>query len=149
MSLARLALPCVAAACAACDGGSPMPDPGGVDAPDGPCGADRLVAGQLVDFDSTRTQLQAVSDARFSVTGMSSRSTTTTTDGRFDPCVPGSRAAIFDVDAPSGYLDGKAYVELEALSGAPMGLRTLTQLRASSLYNFDPTRGHILVFVTA
>ena len=153
MRTAALALPCLLAVCTGCGDDNPArPDAAGdaaADAPAdaGPCGAERFVTGELVDLDSSAGQFMGVFNARFSVEGMPARASTTAPNGRFELCAPAATAMHFDVDAPADYLDGKAYVEAEALGGRPLSFRAFTQLRASMLYTFDPTRGHILVFL--
>ena len=138
-----IALACCATGCSGCDGSSAVPDAPG----DGPCGAERFVTGELVDFDSSTAQFMGVFNARFTVEGMPARTATTAPNGRFELCAPGTGAMTFDVDAPADYLDGKAYLEADALGGRPLSFRAFTQARASMLYSFDPGRGHVLVFL--
>jgi hypothetical protein len=151
MRIAALTLACCAAACAACSDHSASPD-ASTDAPSdaNPCGADRFVTGELVDFNSTTSQFVGVLNARFTVEGMPVRTSTTAPNGRFELCAPATSAMIFDVEAPGAYLDGKAYIEAAALGGFyPVSFRALTQASASTLYAFDANRGHVLVFHTA
>jgi hypothetical protein len=146
MRLAGFAILCCVAGC---EGGSTVaPDA----APDavfdaGSCGTEGLVTGALVDFDSTTSQLRGVFDARFTVEGMPAKTTTTAPDGRFQLCAPIAPSITFDVDAPADYLDGKAYIELDALGARPLSFRAYTQARGSMLYAFDPARAHVLVFL--
>jgi hypothetical protein len=159
MRTALLVLLCGAAACTGCDGGSQgTPDgssdgagDGAGDGEAGPCGAERFVTGALVDLDSSDAQFMGVFNARFTVEGHPAKTTTTAPNGRFELCAPAAQAVILDVDAPGAYLDGKAYLEAEALdattTGRPLTLRAYTQARAAGLYTFDPARAHVLVFV--
>ena len=138
-----------ATVCAGCGGGHSTRPDAASDAPanDGSCGAERFVAGELVDLDSTTTQLQGVASARLTALGMPARTSVTAPNGRFELCAPASAAITLDVDAPADYLDGKAYIEAEALGGRSLSLRAYTQLRGSMLYSFDASRGHVLVFL--
>jgi hypothetical protein len=150
MRIAVLALLCGASVCAGCGDDNPTALDAAIDAPGdaGRCGgADLLVTGELVDFDSTPTQFLGVFDARLTAEGMPARTATTAPNGRFEICAPAMPAMTFDVDAPGDYLDGKAYIEAQALGGGPLSFRAYTQLRGSMLYNFDATRGHVLVFL--
>jgi hypothetical protein len=150
MRIAAFKLVCCAAACAACGDHPASPD-ASTDAPSDadPCGADRFVTGELVDFNSTTSQFVGVFNARFTVEGMPARTSTTAPNGRFELCAPATSAMIFDVEAPGAYLDGKAYIEASALGGFyPVSFRALTQASASTLYPFDVNRGHVLVFHT-
>jgi hypothetical protein len=114
----------------------------------GPCGgAEQLVTGELVDFDSTTAQFQGVFNARFTLEGMPAKTATTAPNGRFELCAPATKRMTFDVDAPADYLDGKAYIEAEALSHQTVSFRAYSQLRGSKLYSFDASRGHVLVFL--
>jgi hypothetical protein len=130
------------------DGGPALPD-AATDAPEdaSPCGADRFVTGELVDLDSSTSQLTGVFNARLTVEGMPGRTATTAPNGRFELCVPAGSAVTLDVDAPADYLDGKAYLEAE-LGGGTLSFRAYTAQRGSMLYDFDPGRGHVLVFFT-
>jgi hypothetical protein len=101
-----------------------------------------------VDFDSTLAQLKGVFGAKLTVQGMPARTATTAPNGRFELCAPaGIGPMLFDLDAPGAYLDGKVYIEEAALGGRPLSFRGLTQARASALYTFDASRGHVLVFL--
>jgi hypothetical protein len=114
----------------------------------GPCGAERFVTGELVDLDSTTRQFMGVFNARLTVEGMPARTATTAPNGRFELCVPVALATTFDVDAPGAYLDGKTYIEHDALFGtAAASFRVYTQARGAQLYAFNPGLGHILVFL--
>ena len=153
MRIVLAALLGCATACAGCEDAAPAtPDAridAAIDAPGdaGPCGADRFVTGELVDFDSTLAQFQGVFGARLTVEGMPARTATTAPNGRFELCAPAASAMTFDLDAPADYLDGKAYIEAEALGGLTVSFRAYTQLRGSMLYAFDANRGHVLVFL--
>jgi hypothetical protein len=147
MGTVTFALLCGAAACTGCGAGPRVaPDaPGDAPGDSGPCGADRFVTGELVDFASSTAQLMGVFGARFTVEGMPARTTTTAPNGRFELCAPAAAAMTFDVDAPADYLDGQAYVEAEALGGRPLSFRAYTP--ATAPYTFDAARGHVLVFL--
>jgi hypothetical protein len=153
MRILGFALLCGTAALAGCGDDNPaLPDARGDAAIDaagdaGPCGADRFVTGELVDLDSTTAQLMGVFNARFTVEGMPARTATTAPNGRFELCVPAASAMTFDVDGPGAYLDGKAYLEAEALGGRPLSFRAYTEARGSMLYAFDAGLGHVLVFL--
>jgi hypothetical protein len=153
MKIARSVLLGVAA-CAGCannavtrpDAGGNMPGDAGV------CGADRVVTGEFVDIDSTSALLKGVASARLSVEGMPARTSIAAPNGRFLLCAPlvvaGAGALTLDLDAPGDYLDGKVYIEAEPAVAPPLRLRTFTQARGSTLYAFDPSRGHVLVYLT-
>lgn len=149
MRLAGFALLCCVTACAGRGDDNPATPDAAADAPGdaGPCGADRFVTGELVDFDSSTAQFQGVFNARFTVEGMPARTATTAPNGRFQICAPATSAITFDVDAPGDYLDGKAYIEADAPDGLPLSFRAYTALRGSMLYAFDANRGHVLVFL--
>lgn len=151
METVGFALLCGAVVCTGCGAGNRVaPDAPG-DAPSdaagdaGACGADRFVTGELVDLASSTAQLMGVFNARFTVEGMPARTTTTAPNGRFELCAPAAAAMTFDVDAPGDYLDGKAYVEAEALGGWTLSFRAYTP--ATAPYTFDAGRGHVLVFL--
>lgn len=147
MRLAGAALLCCMTSCTGCEGGSTAPD-APADARDaGPCGADLFVTGELVDFDSSTAQFMGVFNARLTVEDLPSRTTTTAPNGRFELCAPAASALRFDLDAPGDYLDGKVYIEADALDARPLSFRAYTQLRGSTLYTFDAARGHVLVFL--
>jgi hypothetical protein len=151
MRTARFALLCSVSACAGCGDDHPaVPDATATDAATdaGPCGADRFVTGELVDLDSTTSQFMGVFNARLTLEGMPSKTATTAPNGRFELCAPATSPMMFDVDAPDAYLDGKLYLEAEALGGRPLSLRAYTQARGSMLYAFDPNLGHVLVFLS-
>ncbi|HWO18549.1 MAG TPA: hypothetical protein VNO30_07220 [Kofleriaceae bacterium] len=153
MRIARIALlgmgACAACAYAGC-GGSPAarPDAAGNGPGDaGACGIDRFVTGELVDLDSTTALFKGVLGARLTVEGVPARSSTTAPNGRFQLCAPPAGAITLDVDAPGDYLDGKAYIEAEALGAPALSLRTYTRARGAALYAFDPSRGHVLIYL--
>ena len=148
MRIARIALLGVVAYAGCANSPTARPDASGPGTGDaGACGLDRFVTGELVDIDSTTAQLKGVGSARLTVEGAPARSSTTAPSGRFQLCAPPAGAITLDVDAPGGYLDGKAYIEAEALDARPLSLRTFTQARGSTLYAFDPSRGHVLVYL--
>lgn len=154
MTLARaLSLLAAAVACAACEGGSTAaPDASPDGAPDapadaGPCGADRFVTGELLDLDATTAQHLGVFNARFTVEGMPDRTAATAPNGRFELCAPRASSVTFDVDAPGSYLDGKAYIALDALGPRTASFRGFTPTRALGLYSYDPDRAHVLVYL--
>lgn len=139
----------MATVCAGCGGGGTAGPDAASDAPGGtgPCGAEHLVTGELVDLDSTTAQPQGISNVRLTVEGMPARTAVTAPSGRFELCAPAAAAVTLDVDAPVDYLDGQAYIESEVLGGLPLSLRAYTQSRGAMLYSFDASRGHVLVFL--
>lgn len=138
-----------ATVCAGCGGGSEARPDAAIDAPGStrPCGAEHLVAGEIIDLDATTTQPQGIASVRLTVEGMPSRTAVTAPSGQFELCAPAAPSITLDVDSPVDYLDGKAYLDSEVLGGLPLSLRAYTQSRGELLYNFDASRGHVLVFL--
>ena len=121
-------------------------------APDAPCAAGRYVGGELVDIDSTTAAHTGVSSAVFTQRG-GTATTTSSSTGHFEMCVPSTTSYLFDVNAPGDYTDAIAYFEVEALAGGrPISFRTWTATRAASFYIerglvYDPTKAQVLVFL--
>jgi hypothetical protein len=158
----RLALACVLVA--ACGDNLKGPaDAGPADAPidsapvdQGPCGTNRFIGAELLDWDSSASAFMGVNGATFTQRG-GSATTTTPPNGRVEMCVATTTSYIFDVDAPSTYLDAIAYFDLEAIVGsAPtdshIRFRGVTAARAATFYTersltFDNTKAHVLVYL--
>ncbi len=131
-----------------------------IDAPpadEGPCGTNRFIGAELLDWDSTGTAFMGVNGATFTQRG-GTATTTTPPNGRVEMCVGTTTSYVFDVDIASAtYLDAIAYFDLEAIidSGPPdshIRFRGLTTARATSFYLdrslvFDAAKAHVLVYL--
>lgn len=131
-----------------------------VDAPpvdEGPCGSNRFLGAELVDWDSSQAAFMGVNGATFTQRG-GTATTTTPPNGRVEMCIGTTTSFIFDVDvANAAYLDAIAYFDLEAVVGsAPANqhvkFRGITAARAASFYTersltFDASKAHVLVYL--
>jgi hypothetical protein len=124
---------------------------------DGPCGTNRFIGAELLDWDSTGAAFMGVNAATFTQRG-GTATTTTPPNGRVEMCVGTTTSYIFDVDVASAtYLDAIAYFDLEAIvESAPadrhIRFRGITTARATSFYVerslvYDPTKAHVLVYL--
>ena len=124
----------------------------------GPCGTNRFIAAELVDWDSAGgASFMGVAGATFTQRG-GTATTTTPPNGRVEMCVATTTSYVFDVDvANATYLDAIAYFDLEAIVGSAAAdqhvrFRGLTSARAASFYTersltFDATKAHVLVYL--
>jgi hypothetical protein len=67
----------------------------------GPCGADRFVTGELVDWDSSDARFCGVFGATLEVHGDVTRRDETNPNGRFELCAPAAPLLRIDVTPPS------------------------------------------------
>ena len=70
--------------------------------PQGMCGAEATLAGEMIDWDSTETQFCGVAGAVWTVRGDASRSKTTPPNGRLAMCLAHQAQTLLDVTPPSG-----------------------------------------------
>lgn len=129
----------------------------GPPADEGPCGAQRFIGAELLDWDSSGASFMGVNAATFTQRG-GSATATTPPNGRIEMCVGTTTSYVFDVDvASASYLDAIAYFDLEAIvaSGPPdqrIRFRGITSARAASFYTersltFDAAKAHVLVYL--
>lgn len=131
-----------------------------IDAPpvdEGPCGTNRFIGAELLDWDSSDDAFMGINGATFTQRG-GSATATTPPNGRVEMCVATTTSFVFDVDvADAAYLDAIAYFDLEAIVGSVpadshIRLRGITSARAASFYTerslaFDATKAHVLVYL--
>lgn len=126
-------------------------------ADEGPCGAQRFIGAELLDWDSSGTAFLGINGATFTQRG-GTATTTTPPNGRVEMCVASTTSYIFDVAiANAAYLDAIAYFDLEAIvASAPsdhhIKFRGITTARATSFYTersltFDAAKAHVLVYL--
>lgn len=126
-------------------------------ADEGPCGANRFIGAELVDWDSTGAAFMGINGATFTQRG-GSATTTTPPNGRVEMCVATTTSYIFDVDiASADYLDAIAYFDLEAIvASGPLDQRVrfrgIEAARATSFFTerslvYDATKAHVLVYL--
>ena len=96
--------------------GAPADSP--IDAPpvdEGPCGTNRFIGAELLDWDSTDAAFMGVNGATFTQRG-GTATTTTPPNGRVEMCVATTTSYVFDIEiASAAYLDAIAYFDLEAI----------------------------------
>jgi hypothetical protein len=154
----------VVAAAAACSGGASAPvlDAGvtvmdtallpdtpaaAIDAaPAGVCGADLVLTGNYVDWDSTPESFVGV--AEFTLTQVADPQNTATAapNGRGTLCLPGTAATSFVDFTHPNYLDLRYSVWPEAARRGPFEMKGLTAARADAL-GFAPEPGAAVVLV--
>lgn len=131
-----------------------------IDAPpadEGPCGTNRFIGAELLDWDSSSGAFLGVEAATFTQRG-GTATTTTPPNGRVEMCVGTTTSFLFDVDVASpAYLDAIAYFDLEAIVGSGpsdqrIRFRGITAARAATFYTerslvFDATKAHVLVYL--
>jgi hypothetical protein len=126
-------------------------------ADDGPCGTNRFIGAELLDWDSSASAFMGVNAATFTQRG-GTATDTTPPNGRVEMCVATTTSYVFDVDVASAtYLDAIAYFDLETIvssqySNGYVRFRGLTTARATSFYTerslvFDATKAHVLVYL--
>lgn len=123
----------------------------------GPCGVDRLLTGDFVDWDSTTVNFKGIFDGSFTVDGAPTRTDKTSPNGRFELCIVSSARTRLLVDAPgagaTGYVDALLIADQAVLDIAgSLSTRSFTNARAMSFYTeqniaggYDASRAQLLV----
>jgi hypothetical protein len=157
----RLALVLVLTGCpdphpATIDAPPPVPDGPAVDG--GPCGADVLATGEIVDWDSTDASFCGVFGATFQVHGDATRHATTAPNGRFKLCIAPAPTTRIDITPPSAAsqctvpsssytVPGILVADRAVLaSGALISARAFTVMRAPA-FGYDATKAQVFVHV--
>ncbi len=150
------ALGCLVLAACVGHGSTPLVDASDGDAiGDAGCGAESLISGELIDWDSSTASFLGVSGATVTLVGDPTITTTTPTDGSIDLCARPDRPLAFTVDGPIDYLDGTLTIDRDVLiePGVPLSLRTITTTRAATFFTehsltFDAGSAQIVVLLT-
>jgi hypothetical protein len=151
----------------ACGGGNGMPPDAAPDTPPGMCGAEAMLSGEMIDWDSTETAFCGVAGAVWAVRGDTTRTKATPPNGRLAMCVAHQAQTVLDV-TPSGasqcpglfgmpmntYPLAAVAILPDAVlaAGATFSVRAMTQSRMASMATqigapFDSGAGQLYVHV--
>jgi hypothetical protein len=148
----------------ACGNGGSNLDSSVPDVPPGPCGADQLFTGELVDWDATEADFCGLFNSRVALRGTQSPSDTTGPNGRFELCVPRQAQGLVDathstaaspcVGVTGSYPVRGVLVAQQALieRDASFSARAMTQPRQDEMFTqigqaYDAAKAHLVVHV--
>lgn len=141
----------LAVAIAACSPNANESGDAGTDAPadaSDRCGATSIhVTGELVDWDSTAASFKGIAAATLTARADPTKTTKTSSSGRFELCIANDAQTLVDVQPPSPYIGGMLVVLKDVTgSNGNFELRSYTKARGQTGPSpFDTTKAQLFV----